>query len=209
MVYILLLCICSDYTITFWNVESGDSSDEYVLEKIKGFDSDLIVLCECSPTLYKKIPGPKVCGITGGSDRIACIGNIIRYAELSYMSFKGRAPLIVWPGNLKYPLCFVHLYSSKPELRVAQTKMLAEWSKTYAKLAIIGDFNYFDRNTGYNYLSGYLKPCVPFEKTHKGGTPDMSFYKGLNLTCWAIMEPLTDGPELPDHRPIEVKIESE
>lgn len=206
MLYIILLCFTSDFTVTFWNVESGDSSDEYVLEKIKGFDSDLIVLCECSPKLYAKLPGQKVCGLTGGNDRIACMGKILGYAELTEMSFRGRAPLVVWPTRLNYPICLVHLYSSKPDLRMTQTKMLAEWAKDYTKMVIVGDFNYFDKGADYKYLSQFLKPCVPFEKTHKGGVPDMMFYKGMEATCWAIMEPLTNGPQRPDHRPIGVKI---
>lgn len=205
MIKLLLTC----FTLTFWNVESGDSSNDYILDKIKGFDSDLIVLCECSPVLAEKLPGPKIVGLTGGNDRIVCIGSVFGSAELTTMAFRGRAPLVVWPTKLRYPICLVHLYSSKPDLRMLQTQMLNDWAKDYTRLIIVGDFNYWDRGKDFELLKQTLKPCVPFEKTHKGGKPDMAFFRGVNGTCWAIMESLSDGPIRPDHRPIKIKVGDE
>lgn len=176
-----------------WNLESGESSFEWISKKLKetqskspveiwafqefksrGWDDSLRLSL---PTRYRVVKGG-----TGRDDRLVLAIDTTRFKIIATEELHGmnpgmrvRSPLVAHLADTRSGKRFVfvnnHLYRSKAELRQKQAKQLADWAGRKEQPVIMaGDFNFdydLDRRQGNRAYVAFTEGGMEWVKPAK------------------------------------------
>ena len=230
-----------------WNTESGDADPDVLADYIEdtqgvalwGFSE---VLSEWEAPFRRAAEGGEqarfgsVLGTTGRADRLLVVYDTDRlekvaHSELHEINYQRRvrSPLVVHfrerTSGLDFLFMVNHLYRSRPERRVEQSRALRDWAARQTLPVIaVGDYNYdwhFERgdlehDAGYDELVrgdalAWVRPVslVPTHCSSYASVLDFVFAGGAARN-WApvshILEPQSgycpDDRSKSDHRPV-------